>query len=138
MPYQDRLPSGFVEQACRNRMTESELPFVYVMLQTMFRDITQALATLNIRLPGTPAIGSLPISEVNASIRSVEDAQVVIVAINQGLFFFAYGMTKAAAFTVPYTNADGKIRFDLSPEASIRRLHSERILAEQFVGEILQ
>ncbi|HEY0414621.1 MAG TPA: hypothetical protein VGD66_15920 [Allosphingosinicella sp.] len=103
------------------------------MLQAYKDKILGVLPQLGRSLSEEPALGSLPLREINASVTSNTDEKVRIVAVNDGLFLLSIAIPKIAAISVPHDAG----QVDTSVEATMLRLRSQPEILENFALSIL-
>ena len=108
-----------------------------MMLQGYQKSIVAVLPELGFALPTEPALGSLPLDGVNATVTTDEDERARIVAVNSGLFILAISIPKVAAFSVPITEQGQQGEIDLTLEGTLNRLQTHTELMPQFVGALL-
>jgi hypothetical protein len=117
--------------------TPYESPELFSLMTHLSDEICQAAADLNMVIPLTPMLGTLPTGRANAVAICLEPNDYIIL-FEHGLFGFANLLSKTVALAMPFKGTeDGRLAFDLgrseiSKEAVMR--FGDVLLAYLFLG----
>ena len=135
--FEEKLPDDFVTGACSRISTRYELPGVYFLLRNLFDEVLKGAHDLGYEAPTEPAIGSLPIQEINATISSDEDVPVRVIVLNLGFFTFANTLAKSSAETLEFKTEGDHYLVDVKPTTIYKKITADPGIMERHVSGVL-